>query len=114
MSNLESIVPPLELCKLIPEGKFKNSALVWQEFRTGMMYPPTDWGMCARRQADKREVIIPAPTLAEILAELPYETKCEKYCDFAVYCGGSTEEDASPTIAALRLWLKLKGIEVKA
>ena len=29
MSNLESIVPPLELCKQIPEGEFEDSALVW-------------------------------------------------------------------------------------
>lgn len=29
MSNLESIVPPLELCKQIPEGCFEDSALVW-------------------------------------------------------------------------------------
>lgn len=29
MSNLESIVPPLELCKKIPAGEFEDSALVW-------------------------------------------------------------------------------------
>ena len=29
MSNLKSIVPPLELCKQIPTGEFEDSALVW-------------------------------------------------------------------------------------
>ena len=27
MSNLESIVPPLELCKRIPAGEFEDTAL---------------------------------------------------------------------------------------
>ena len=31
MSKLESIVPPLELCKQIPAGEFEDSALVWRE-----------------------------------------------------------------------------------
>lgn len=29
MSNLKSIVPPLELCKRIPAGEFEDSAMVW-------------------------------------------------------------------------------------
>ena len=29
MSNLKSIVPPVELCKQIPAGEFEDSALVW-------------------------------------------------------------------------------------
>ena len=29
MNNLGSLVPPLELCKKIPAGKFADSALVW-------------------------------------------------------------------------------------
>ena len=29
MSTLERIVPPLELCKQIPEGEFEDAALVW-------------------------------------------------------------------------------------
>ena len=31
MSELKDIVPPLELCKLIPAGAFEDSALVWRE-----------------------------------------------------------------------------------
>ena len=29
MSELKDIVPPLELCKLIPAGEFEKSVLVW-------------------------------------------------------------------------------------
>lgn len=29
--KLEELVPPLELCKLIPEGEFEDSALMWVE-----------------------------------------------------------------------------------
>lgn len=31
MSKLESIVPPLELCKQIPAGEFEDSVLVWRD-----------------------------------------------------------------------------------
>lgn len=31
MRNLESIVPPLKLCKQIPAGEFEESVLVWRE-----------------------------------------------------------------------------------
>lgn len=31
MSKLESLVPPLELCKLIPAGEFADSAFIWDK-----------------------------------------------------------------------------------
>ena len=31
MSKLENLVPPLNLCKLIPQGEFADSAFVWRE-----------------------------------------------------------------------------------
>lgn len=30
MSNLKSIVPPLELCKQIPAGEFEGSVFAWR------------------------------------------------------------------------------------
>lgn len=30
MSNLKSIVPPLELCKQIPAGEFEDSVFAWR------------------------------------------------------------------------------------
>lgn len=70
MSNLESIVPTLELCKQIPEGCFEDSALVFA----------TIWAdrtpfVVSREEAEENgmDIIYPAPTLAEIMQELPTE-----------------------------------------
>lgn len=78
MSKLESIVPPLELCKQIPAGEFEDSALVWDihghgkfdkwhvEKRVNRSVRFGDYGIMSPPHAD-----IPAPTLAEILAKIP-------------------------------------------
>ena len=86
MSKLESIVPPMELCKLIPAGEFKDSALVWvyddvvgflcrtsgceqihkKEWRLEHNHPRK---IAIRRKSGHE--IYPAPTLAEILAKIP-------------------------------------------
>ena len=60
--KLEQLVPPLELCKQIPEGKFADSALV---YATG-----GDNGVTFR--GDIAEILgcCPAPTLEEIMAAL--------------------------------------------
>ena len=59
MSNLESIVPPLELCKRIPAGEFEDSALAW--YNHGV--PILRW----RDNLEKLDGVqtIPAPTLEE-------------------------------------------------
>jgi len=121
--NLESIIPPLKLCKIIPQGSFADSALVWKEFVTGMMYPPTDWGICARWQNNPSKECYPATTLSEVLAELitagvgisgnvimsnPYYT-----ISTLPYDHDHEASDENPVTAAMRLWLKLQGIEVK-
>lgn len=116
MSNLESIVPPLELCKLIPAGEFEDSAMTWYNFH----------GVPILRWRDNLEKLtgvrpIPAPTLEEILTKLRDITEQP-----GVYCGRITGlfvcdskefltpiKDASGAAAAIRLWFKVKGIEVK-
>ena len=32
MSDLTDLIPPLELCKLIPSGEFEDSYFVWTKF----------------------------------------------------------------------------------
>ena len=116
MSNLKSIVPPLELCKQIPAGEFEDSALVWCRVRgEDVVCEREHWvgvfGMSP----------VPAPTLEEILEELDkrdrYENKL-KICP--VFPGGEwsigysykgLEKDFDLTAAALRLWFKIKGIQ---
>ena len=63
MSTLERIVPPLELCKQIPEGEFKDSALVWVD---GNTQNPDEVFVEPRRYAVDG-THRPAPTLDEIL-----------------------------------------------
>ena len=140
MSKLESIVPPLELCKQIPAGEFEDSALVWvyddvveilcrtsgceqihkKEWQLEYNHPRK---IAIRRKCGKE--IYPAPTLEETMTsllnydgwllkidsrfsletfvELYSKTSNNRYVEYApIACA-----------AALRLWFRVKGIEVK-
>ncbi len=136
MATLETIVPDLELCVLIPDGKFNESALVWS--RTFRPYHEGDVtvveNVCQRAmkhlqvtQYVSRQEVHPAPTLAEVLADLPpgatgfctiQDTqsnyagcKIDTSIQFAADDAYELEDfDQNPANAALRLWLKLKGI----
>ena len=136
MSTLERIVPPLELCKRILAGEFEDSALVWvYDDRVGFLCRTSgceqihkkEWQLehnHPRKIAIRRKCgqeIYPAPTLEEILAKLRDITEQP-----GVYCGRITGlfvcdskefltpiKDKSGAAAALRLWFKVKGIEVE-
>lgn len=86
---MEKLVPCLDLCRRIPDGAFWNSALVWI-FDTqcaGKKRPEFDedaryfWVLSRDDAADVLEAerwgenppCYPAPTVGEIIAELPYE-----------------------------------------
>lgn len=124
MKELEKLVPPLELCKLIPEGEFADSVFIWTVFYG--CHPI----LTERRKgfADLADAY-PAPTLQEIMAALPPYGKNEQilaccvpdWADFDArvfgehwrvgYTGDCSINDKNPATAALKLWLKLKGIE---
>ena len=113
MSNLENLVPPVELCKQIPAGEFKDSALVWDihgkfdkwhvEKRVKRSVRFGDYGRMSPPHAD-----ISAPTLEEVLEAI-----------------GEVENWDTATITrpigvnarivdtALKRWFEVKGIEVK-
>ena len=103
MSNLESIVPPLELCKQIPAGEFEDSALVWYRFWGEDNVRPRDqWsGFNGERPA-------PAPTLEEVLEAIG---KVEKW-DTATITR-PIGVNARIVDTALKRWFKVKGIEVE-
>lgn len=135
MNNLKSIVPPLELCKQIPEGEFEDSALVWvYDDVVGFLCRTSgceqihkkEWQLehnHPRKIAIRRKSgheIYPAPTLAEIVKKLPVGNMI--FMDSPEVFGAISEAAASnakvskentPEKAALRLWFKVKGIEVK-
>lgn len=129
--KLKDLVPPLELCKMIPDGEFEDSALMCE----------ATLGMASRRVLDIRIIprqkitnnpyvdrklgreyyIYPAPTLEEILQELvnlsAYRINvCKSWGEWHIDCCDNErliEKDSvkNITTAALKLWLKLKGIE---
>jgi hypothetical protein len=112
--KLEELVPPLELCKLIPEGEFEDSALMWIEVEIPQE-DKKEW-----RVANATKPILachnpkhPAPTLQEILEDLPQGVELSR--DSEWFCSlDMTNEyyEKTPATAALKVWLKLKGIEV--
>lgn len=128
INEFEAIVPPLNLCKKIPEGEFSETALVW-EITLSIVYHDGDLlqrnTIHERRKFNFLEPTTiksethPAPTLAEIMKKLPFGTIVfmdapETFA--AISYGGTLQakvvKDTTPEIAALRLWFKLKGIEV--
>ena len=134
--SLEKIVASLELCKLIPAGEFEDSALVWvYDDVVGFLCRTSgceqihkkEWQLehnHPRKIAIRRKCgqeIYPAPTLAEIRRELrnlsvnvmdgAITVSCRIDPDETLYEPAGDDNEVTST--ALRLWLKLKGIEVK-
>lgn len=120
--GLEKIVAGLELCKLIPAGEFEDTALVWRYDRIcGFIclmsgYPDES----ARLRNDG--MIYPAPTAEEIRQELrnlsvnvidgAITVSCRIDPEETLYEAAGDDNDV--TSAALRLWLRVKEIEVKS
>lgn len=124
MSKLEKIVPSLRLCKKIPAGEFKDSVLVWKERIGNSRY----YLVKIREPEDisyKVESVyvnyFPAPTLEEIRWELRnlsvsvYENTVVASCkiDPETWVSETVFPDEHDADAALRIWLKLKGVEVE-
>ena len=123
MSTLERIVPPLELCKQIPEGEFEDAALVWvYDDVVGFLCRTSgceqihkkEWQLehnHPRKIAIRRKCgqeIYPAPTLAEILESIG---EVETWDTMTIY--RITNGKQNLTTTALKRWFKVKGIEVK-
>lgn len=123
MSKIQDLVPQLELCKKIPAGHFADSALVWS--RRTSRFAPHEW-VIPRGYAAEVSDIAPAPTLAEILAELPKynENEVSLACVPAFNSDGEIRifgkawsvgythkdnvTDQSAATAALKLWLEME------
>lgn len=106
--GLEKIVASLELCKQIPAGEFEDSALI---------HVLSPHGPCVmERPYGTQCEYYPAPTADEIMEKLDEPMlwrsdngKWRCFCKGRVLAQGETIADA-----ALRLWLRVKGIEVKS
>ena len=121
----EQLVPPLELCKKIPEGKFAESALVWEEDSCVLGKLPPH--VVPRKENTYHTILAPAPTLAEITEALYKEAEgccpivncfydkegwdvvADYECHDDSGYGSSYVQmkDLNPATAALKLWLEV-------
>jgi hypothetical protein len=137
MSELKNLVPPLDLCKLIPDGEFEDSAFVWV---VNGDYQPKFQIVDKRKYPfipEDGATLYPAPTADEILdkcKDIPGVLNPTLWwqniwkVDCAIDKSGklseeffedadlenlelAVAEDKSAATAALKLCLKLKGIE---
>ena len=119
--GLEKIVASLELCKLIPAGEFNDTAMVWRDdkiYRCVHLKCRTTDDMGYKGESAEVNYF-PAPTLSEIRRELRnlsvnkidgvLRLSCEINPDETFY--ETARDDNNVTTAALRLWLKMKGID---
>lgn len=117
--ELKSIVPPLKLCRKIPQGEFADSVLVW-------FFDGTDWWVNVREFDATGEDEYPAPTLPEIMEALDLAgwhcpTCCRQAYEWHVDCADADCEGLpeiynvndrnNPATAAMKLWLDLKDTE---
>jgi hypothetical protein len=128
MHDLKDLVPPLELCKLIPAGEFADSVFIWgyscDKRNTEPFVDERDCVEHCRKSMVNAPPMFPAPTFDEILDELH---KCQedvfvKWSETAyhgwlvnAYSHGKNEDyqvhDEKKTTAALKVWLQMKGIK---
>lgn len=105
--DLNKLVPPLELCKLIPAGEFGDSVFVWAEVRRYCECLIIRRGFVTRNLRT-----FPAPTLEEIMAAMPFCRVYKKTNGTFVAVREKTRiSHMNGVTAAMKLWLKLKGIE---
>jgi len=110
--TLKDLVPPLALCRKIPKGKFEDSALVWS--RRTSRFAPHEW-VIPRGYAAEVSDIAPAPTLAEMIAAIPYTCMDNYLTTKGIFTITSMHNgknygawDHNPATAALKLWLELE------
>ena len=119
MSNLESLVPPLELCKRIPAGEFEDSVFAWRyptydernrRFLSKWHIIEVNWDAVKeyKKKHGEREKFFPAPTLEEVLEAIG-EVENWDTATITRPIGASTRI----VDTALKRWFKVKGIEVE-
>jgi hypothetical protein len=112
--KIEELVPILELCKKIPAGEFKGSVFVWRVPEKSCPLEDKFYDIFVRDRCSAylRDKQIPAPTLQEILAELPAGVELTRDSEYFCALDMSNEEyGESAAIAAMKVWLKWKGIK---
>lgn len=108
MSKLEDLVPPLELCRKIPPGEFKDTALIW-------FFDGYSWWVNATEFDAQPEKAYPAPTWQEIMEGLNEDMSSIEYRDSSPHwvvhspLTDKTPAGDNAAEALLRYWLDRKG-----
>ena len=105
-NKAKDIVPPLDLCKLIPIDEFTDSVLVWER-NIGLDRTEYEPVVNTRKAALDYNIICPAPTLEEVLKKLPLAT-CRQYFEDGDWCVELNHVvvcEPCAASAALQLWL---------
>ena len=116
--KLEDLVPPLDLCKRIPAGKFAESVLVY--YRRGNQTVLLERKDLLKEFPDFDKfpdvLVCPAPLPTEIFKALPACTYYRWGDEWTVaLCNDTLDnvvKDRNPAAAALRLWLDVEGVEI--
>lgn len=121
--ELKQLVPPSGLCKLIPEGEFEDSALIWivspgldhngDIIDRGALQPRDRAFLYMYLDESVIQEIYPAPTWEEIMAELgQFTASCyDKGHTIEIATGCDCVSADSAVDGAMKLWLKTKGID---
>lgn len=128
--SLESLVPSLALCQQLKPGDFPESVFCWAK-RLVVVNTEEGWVdqkeerrivLILTRDVYQADIVCMAPTLAEIGEKLP-GILIEFMVDYAIVkltvqkaaddIYDFVEDDENPSTAALRLWLRVNGREVK-
>jgi hypothetical protein len=116
--KLEELVPPLELCKLIPKGEFEDSCFAWSypsdKRKTEPFVDYRKYIEFCRRNIVNSPDVCPAPTLEEITKELGhFIVSCfDSGYSIEITTGWDCVSADSAVEGAMKLWLELKGIDV--
>ena len=111
--DLKELVPDFELCKQIPPGEFEDSALAWYVPADTDFPEYGDPSVINRSRAwaaTSERGVYPAPTLQEILAEIPdvtvnYDGRGRWAVQAILPSRAYGDCNANPATAALKLWL---------
>ena len=101
--ELKDLVPPMELCKQIPEGNFADSALEWIELEYIDGSQKVIYRVVDRRIAFPYRRI-PSPTLEEILNEFRNNDVMIILWELI---DRISENDPNLATSALKLWLSV-------
>lgn len=105
--RMKAIVPPIEMCREIPEGEFKETVFICCVEREGKTRIAVNTELAREVAAGDFASIYPAPTLEEIVTDLGSFRNCD-YCEDHIIIGSDCYHYPSEAGQALALWFEIR------